>query len=1011
MARLRHLLCLGALLAVTTPALAAEPESYDDLERRVRRLGRVLDGQTDLEVPIRTLVGVDPNDRDAVKKRIERLTEAMLEEVQNLPPIATSSTSTSAVEVGLRRPMLEFRAHVLEVELLQLEPAVLAERIRGAEAKYEARLAAETSRAEAQRAAAAARQADAERRTALLDAERARTQKLKALKGLRAEVAQSMSALADRAEKLSNDRQTRNALEAQVMAKATRHVSTTQAAMSSTTAAARFEDSVLLIDRSLEELSVSMSLATESLDLPKLKVEEPATDEDASPEERQAAFEVREAILGFERYRDEVQTTERASRADDIVQWLAEVDALMAARERLLLALSDDARSEKYAYSKRGLGEARRELRALRLTTQARIVARAQSVARLDFADIATMGRWAWTVLKLLIVLLGAFWLRRRSIPRLKRWLAVNRPDAVQSMVRLRRVAVLQRAVERFASPAIFIATLHIGHWWIGGFGTFLELELVFTVVVWFSYYWLLRVFANATILALARRRQVAVRPDLREKIERTTLAAGRAAFVFGLFLALAHRILGRGVLTHHGERFVIAGVVLVGFLLVRNWRTEIAATYLRFRPEGKLARLVDQSKDRYYSFLVVLAAFFLVAVRGVVAVAKETALQFDQIRKALSFLFRKRLERRGEEFGVFEGDIPRLPATLREAFTTEPLVDSDIRIDVCPGLDKLAADLEAWKTGRLRGSFLVRAPRGYGKTTWLWRAAETAETLDVPVAHVALARLDDGREALTRHLGQLAGVEETDADRIVEGLRAERRIVLIDDIHRLVIRELGGYEAFDLLLDVMERTGDRVFWIATADDAAWKYISAARPRRVRFRSEQFLRPWSEHDIRLLLMARAAVSGVVHQFDDLLADANEANSTTALARSSEAYTRLIWDYADGCPAVACHFWLRSLAFVSDERVRVRLFSSPSSERLDVVPTDVRFAYAAIMSHERLSAAQLARVLRIDAKLAQATLTRGVEEGILAAVEDTDQYEIGVHWYRAVIRHLSQHNMI
>ncbi len=1001
----------GLVLVALGTAHAADPESYDDLERRVRRLARVLKGQTDFEVPIRTLFAVDPSDRAAVKARVERLTEELLAQSENLPPVATSSTSTSAVDVGLRRPMLEFRARVLEIEILQLEPNVLAERIRGAEAKYEARLSAVESRAEAERAAAAARQADAERRAALADAERARTQKLKALKGLRARVAQGMSTLADRAEKLSKERQTRNALEAQVIAKATRHVAATQVTMSASTARALYEDSALLIDRALEELAVSMSLATESLGLPSLEVEEPDTDTDASPEERQAAFEVREAILEFERYRDEIRKTERTSRADDIVQWLAEVDALMAARERVFLALSEDARAEKYAYSKRGLTEARRELSALRLTTQARIIARAQGVARLDFTDLGAIGRWTWTIFKLLLVLLAAYWLRRRSVPRLRKWLSVHRPDAVNSMVRLRRVAVLQRALERFASPVIFIATLHAGHWMIGGFGSFLELELIFTIVVWFSYYWLLRVFANSTILALARRRQIAIRPDVREKIERTTLHAGRAVFVFGLFLALAHRILGRGVLAHHGERFVIAGVVFVGFMLVRNWRTEIAATYLRFRPEGTLARLVDQSKDRYYSFVVVLAAFLLVAVRGIAAVAKETALQFDQIRKALSFLFRKRLERRGEELGAFEGDIPRLPDPLCEAFTTEPLLDSDIRIDFCPGLDKLKADLERWKAGRLRGSFLVRAPKGYGKTTWLWRAAEVAKTYDVPVDSVALARHDDGCEALNVHLSALAGVEETDLDHIVEALRTTQRVVLIDDIHRLVLRELGGYDAFDRLLDVMERTGDRVFWIASADDTAWTYISAARPRRVRFRSEQYIRPWSEQEIRMLLMARAAASGVVHQFDDLLADANEATSTTALARSSEAYTRLIWDYADGCPAVACHFWLHSLAYVSDERVRVRLFSSPNGERLDRVPPDVRFAYAAIVTHERLSAAQLARVLRIEPKMAQATLTRGAEEGILYRCDDTDQYAIDVHWYRAVIRNLSRHNVI
>ena len=137
----------------------------------------------------------------------------------------------------------------------------------------------------------------------------------------------------------------------------------------------------------------------------------------------------------------------------------------------------------------------------------------------------------------------------------------------------------------------------------------------------------------------------------------------------------------------------------------------------------------------------------------------------------------------------------------------------------------------------------------------------------------------------------------------------------------------------------------------------------AARPRRIRFRSEQTINEWSEGDIRMLLMARAAASGVVHQFEDLVVDA--AQSDAALVRSSESYVRLIWDYADGCPEVACHFWLRSLVYVADDRVRVRLFSAPNGTRLERLPEEARFVYAALVTHDALSAEHVARVLRVE----------------------------------------------
>ena len=86
-------------------------------------------------------------------------------------------------------------------------------------------------------------------------------------------------------------------------------------------------------------------------------------------------------------------------------------------------------------------------------------------------------------------------------------------------------------------------------------------------------------------------------------------------------------------------------------------------------------------------------------------------------------------------------------------------------------------------------------------------------------------------------------------------------------------------------------------------------------------------------------MSRAARSGVSHQFEDLIVSSEMERQEEALVQASEGYTRLVWDYSDGCPAVALRFWLHSLVPMGRRNVKVRLFKEPENERLLRIPEE------------------------------------------------------------------------
>ena len=271
----------------------------------------------------------------------------------------------------------------------------------------------------------------------------------------------------------------------------------------------------------------------------------------------------------------------------------------------------------------------------------------------------------------------------------------------------------------------------------------------------------------------------------------------------------------------------------------------------------------------------------------------------------------------------------------MQAAFTFAPVTEeAAFRHEYFPGLDKLRQDVETWKKKRSKGSFLVRGARGYGKTSWVFKAREQHEDLE-PI-YVIIVREGCSAADFVRQLGAALDLDETPSSE--KELRSALstfgdRMIILDNAHRLYYRKIGGGEAFDALMRMIEDTSESIFWLVTSNELTHRYICAARPRRMRFRSEVHLRSWPENELRDLLLNRAVATGVRHEFQDLVVSGGLGRGSEALEQAGEDYTRLLWDYSDGCPLVALHFWLESLAILPDGGLRVRLFSGARHRKI------------------------------------------------------------------------------
>jgi hypothetical protein len=452
---------------------------------------------------------------------------------------------------------------------------------------------------------------------------------------------------------------------------------------------------------------------------------------------------------------------------------------------------------------------------------------------------------------------------------------------------------------------------------------------------------------------------------------------------------------------------FFWIGTLPIALVLVNRWREDIADAYLAMYPKGRFAIRVRNTRTRAVGFFVVLVAFTSVAARGISIYIREQLLSFEQTRKALAYVFRRRLERQSSVLGAEELPV-ELPADLVAALSEQP-VQEDLRIDRWPGLPQLLAEARRLVEGRrrhhggpgggARGREDLVAGRGRAQAGLRPRRSRRGGGAPGPRGPGPLA----GPDARDRR-----GPERRRPGGAPPGRPA--RVVLLDGGQNLMKRSVGGTATYERFMQIASQSTARVVWVVTFSRYAWRHLECRFKSRTLFNRSLAIGTWSEAEIGQLIERRMSASGYVADYRDLIMDPVEGTALELeTTRTAERFRRLLWDYADGNPRVALHFWQLALIPEGERRVRVRLFARPDEARLVRLGEEARFALAAVAIHENMSIEELAETLAYPLEFCKSVVTYLENDELLQ--RRARRYVLGTGTYRAVIRYLRRNNLL
>lgn len=502
-----------------------------------------------------------------------------------------------------------------------------------------------------------------------------------------------------------------------------------------------------------------------------------------------------------------------------------------------------------------------------------------------------------------------------------------------------------------------------------------------------------------------------AVEPEQAATLFSKTWRVG-TAYVAVIFIVrgLAEFAVGRGVFHSFVTRFAWWGALPLAVYFLRAWRPRIVHEYVQWSPKaGALSELAEAHSHRFYGVFILALVFVVIVARRIARFFQRQMMGLVWIRAIKAVWTRSRVEKHGRHGRVLENP-PDLPPDIITQFPVGPIGPEERPVRT-PPLETIKEMFESWKKDKSDGSVVLVGEAGMGKSTIL---NQLEVELGEPVMHGRLLTKITHTKNLAGTLARILdlpgeGDISSESELVSAVFDEERRVIALDNCHNLFLRKVGGFQAWEAFTRIVNETCDNVFWVLTFNDTSWEYLNDVAERVSYFRRVIHVPPWTDEQLRRLVLTRMRRAKYRPNFTNLLVTRLEGVKTsTQIIRTSKGYFRLLWDFTDGNPRLATHFWMRSLVpEVDKRRASVHLFAAPKVESLEKLPDDLAFVLTAVVEHENITPAELAETSNMSIEFCRFALRLCRERGYLWRNPTTGRVALSMHWQKTIVRYLTR----
>lgn len=490
--------------------------------------------------------------------------------------------------------------------------------------------------------------------------------------------------------------------------------------------------------------------------------------------------------------------------------------------------------------------------------------------------------------------------------------------------------------------------------------------------------------------------------------VQRRARAAAAVAVLPLLLQDFVKIGIGSSVLLDICHWFTIAGFLLAIGLLLRGRRQDFIDALKSVLPSQCDKAIETLLSERFFLFVAPIAAPpLLLALLG--SFMHKALFDYDWYRKVFARSFKLRAATvEASQPGVVSDsaaleDYQRWFLDEKDA---SPFIDSGLYANVRKSLDQWLEDKSC------ENSLMLTGARGSGKTSVLnrLRSSVLEEHPEVRVEVVEVPAKTTTEEAVLDLVAGILGIDLTAGPSALVRTDAERppTLVVLDNAQNLFLRRVGGLVGWETLLSLTNARVENIFWLIVVNNQSWAYLSNIYGKEYQFRHIKTARPWSQNDIRSLILSRNHLSGYKIRYDDILLSTRGPEAGN-IRNAEQLYFSLLWDACLGNPMLALRLWLSSVHLKANTVV-VGLPDEVSSSWLEQLSNDLHFVYAAIMIHENMTSDELVETTALPERVVRTALKTAYDAGIIQRSQER-RYRIVPLWYSAMMKLLTRKNLL
>jgi hypothetical protein len=675
----------------------------------------------------------------------------------------------------------------------------------------------------------------------------------------------------------------------------------------------------------------------------------------------------------------------------------AEVNGLYDMRVRLLQEVTPELRGRITGFDIDGVHELKGEIKHIFLQFRYVLWATPQTTRQhldeLILAPLPTLGK----ILELVLVLMLFRWWRRWARDGLSR-------------VRKRRLEMQPRKPFdlHFARFLWYVEHVRNPLEWLVLFSVFFNvfnitevqsiLELLWTSIRWVLLAW----FMVALIHAMAARGTAGLKSDSSGLRLRSLKLLAVWLLILGLGLAIAEDLSGQGTLYAWIWNLFEFLTLPVLALLVIWWRSEIFRRIeIEPRQPAWVQRMIKHRKGLRSYLSAVAGSIYLILHQFRQWILRRITA-FEGGRHLLANLIRREAIRESERQRQMDRGKP-IPKDLRNRLLAKDgmIVDSIARKELAR-LVELADQNQS-------GAVAIIAERGGGRTSLLQRLALKSEgkavIFDCPPG---------GFDAFYQAFASALGVTGTQISSYEIEKRLKEsgiRVVGIDNFHRLARPVMGGQKDINRLSELVQGIQVDVLWVLGLDRAAWQYISCIRSEQMVLLEVLELPLWTEEQIRDLIDLRCTEADISPDFGDLVLprQLDEIDYETIDERNRLGFNRILWNAADGNPAVALQIWVDSLSVSPDGKIIVNIPRFPEIRELEGLNITTLLVLRVITQSGLATQDDILESLRLPIAEVAGAVRFSMQRGWIEEING--RYRLTWKWFRGITRVLSRQNLL